>query len=702
MIPTALRPSVGADPKLDKLIRLILLVLAAALLTAAPGAIAAGPTDRTFDYLYIEPNSGASSGGHAAVRFGDVTFHFQHAEPGIIRAVKETSESFEYVYRGLGNRTVHVSRIAVSADTYARLHDAFDRRHLVQQSQLELLESRRRDRQVLEFLRDAAAPGRAGEAPGGPGVELPGSAYFVVDAPADDVRGAAHAFAHGSPFPTPALELLREQVGYTHGNDYLTRRSDDLRAEIEALTVDVSPHRIPTFAPDLIPAARAGFSDRYGELLLAWLAVEVLRTGACPRATTLRTSEDPAFQLSDEEIHRLRTLAENLRTDVVRLLGSRRPDVGFPLLVGMARLAALERSAASGRLVVLDGFPEHPQELPSGTVRRYQHVLRAILAERRDEFARARVAIFASRDSGEATWSRLETAANLLLELEAAVEHGTPLRVYPGTPLPVKAVPLRASWPRPQLGRSALETGTAQARRIERDVEAQLVGLYPYHVVSRNCVTEIFRTLEAGLDPETGSAAADLAAARVRAEARSRLGGHVEMTGTANFIPIVAHRAVRDTYRVTARSRLPSYRRQRLARLVTRQSPLLVYLRESNTLTSTIQPTVHFGEPFLFFTEDAVAPRPLLGLVNLGIGAGASALGIVTLPFDRGRRLVAGARAALFSLPEMAFVNLRKGEIAILPQEWHAYDAGAQAQAPGRRRATGPVSRSRRARRSSP
>jgi hypothetical protein len=70
--------------------------------------------------------------------------------------------------------------------------------------------------------------------------------------------------------------------------------------------------------------------------------------------------------------------------------------------------------------------------------------------------------------------------------------------------------------------------------------------------------------------------------------------------------------------------------------------------------------------------------------VNLGVGGGASALGIVTLPFDRGRRLVAGIRAALFSLPELAFVNLRKGEMAILPHEWEAYDAGAHARAPER------------------
>jgi hypothetical protein len=140
---------------------------------------------------------------------------------------------------------------------------------------------------------------------------------------------------------------------------------------------------------------------------------------------------------------------------------------------------------------------------------------------------------------------------------------------------------------------------------------------------------------------------------------------------------------VRHAYRVTAGSRLSSYREQCLARLTARHNPLFVYLRESNTFTSTIQPAAHGSEPFFFFTEDAVPSRPFFGLVNLGVGAGASALGIVTLPFDRGRRLADGIRGALFSLPELVFVNLRKGEIPILPHDWQAYgiETAATAQA---------------------
>ncbi len=47
------------------------------------------------------------------------------------------------------------------------------------------------------------------------------------------------------------------------------------------------------------------------------------------------------------------------------------------------------------------------------------------------------------------------------------------------------------------------------------------------------------------------------------------------------------------------------------------ENPLRVYLRESKTLTSTIYPRTPDDSFFLFFTDDAAAPRPNLGALNL-------------------------------------------------------------------------------------
>jgi hypothetical protein len=87
---------------------------------------------------------------------------------------------------------------------------------------------------------------------------------------------------------------------------------------------------------------------------------------------------------------------------------------------------------------------------------------------------------------------------------------------------------------------------------------------------------------------------------------------------------------------------------------------MVVALRESNTLTSPVYEPNPQDSFFLFFA-DAVAVRPLLGGVNLVAGLGASAAGLALLPFDGGHALLSGMKGALFSLPELAFVNLRKG-----------------------------------------
>jgi hypothetical protein len=56
--------------------------------------------------------------------------------------------------------------------------------------------------------------------------------------------------------------------------------------------------------------------------------------------------------------------------------------------------------------------------------------------------------------------------------------------------------------------------------------------------------------------------------------------------------------------------------------------------------------------------------------------------GLPLLPFDRGDTLVAGVRGAVFSLPELAFVNLRKGSFDYVPPDARPDDGVDLAQQP--------------------
>ena len=109
-----------------------------ALVCALAAELAAAET-KPFDYLYIEANEGGSSGGHAAIRFGERVYHFQNRE-GRLVLDRETTRSFFHDYALLNNRTIHLSRVELAHADRALLLERFNRRHHAQQRQLDVLQ----------------------------------------------------------------------------------------------------------------------------------------------------------------------------------------------------------------------------------------------------------------------------------------------------------------------------------------------------------------------------------------------------------------------------------------------------------------------------------------------------------------------------------------------------------------------------------
>jgi len=137
-----------------------------------------------------------------------------------------------------------------------------------------------------------------------------------------------------------------------------------------------------------------------------------------------------------------------------------------------------------------------------------------------------------------------------------------------------------------------------------------------------------------------------------------------------NFIPAMSAAAVERTYTVIGRETAPSYRQRRLRTLAGASEPWWVALREATTVTATSYHASPMDSAFLLFTDQAVPLRPLFGAVNLLVGIADGAAGLITWPVDGGRRLSAGFRGAFFSLPELAFVNIRKGSMAWVEPEF--------------------------------
>jgi len=628
-------------PKLRRLLWL------AVMLLAGPGQTAAAETPPGVEYLYVESNEGGSSGGHVALRVGDDVFHFEHRSPGILVLGRDDFEHFRYRYSVLENRTIHVSRLAVSGETAGLLADRFGRRRFLQRRHLDVIESLRADRTTLEeMLSD--------------GIVVEAAGYFFSD------HGRVEdPVALGE---DPDLADLRARVALAHGADFLERRMISVRAalaELDPLVMDLP--ELPT--AEMPPAPAYSFPQRYRDLMGSLASLQALRDARplVPGSLRQGASDDLAFTEVDSLA--VRRLSDALAAALVRLVASDRPDGGVALMAGMTRLAALGASRRQERWIVVDFFPSEttPAARRGLTMRPEQAAV--LLEDTSEELTRTRERLVRRSEDGsfpEAAFAAFEAAVNRSDELRLAFADQRERRVLKTPLVPSRPARLGVAG----LDHQALRQGLQAVHERE---EAYAVGFkrrWGYNLVTRNCVSEVFSEIDAAFE-----GGAD--------EAERRMGGRLRMEGSFNFVPAVSAMAVETSYPVTERFQLTSYRRARVEEMYRRENPVTVFLRESNTLTSAIYRRNADDSIFVFFTDDAVVARPLFGAVNLVVGIAASAVGLVALPVDGGATLWAGLKGALFSLPELFFQNIRKGSFEHIRREGLPEPVTRHEEAPG-------------------
>jgi hypothetical protein len=446
------------------------LVLAALVLSAP--ALASSPP--FVDYLYIEANEGASSGGHAAIRFANDTYHFQHERPGVLRLRRDSSDHFRYAYGVLENRTMHLSRVAIPDATYAQLRQRFSERYLIERKVFEEREALGADRRLLEQL----LARRRGDTTGT--IALRGVGFFF---PEDG----------GHPPSATALALLR-RVQETNGPDVVRQRVAQLRLELARLTPASAGPPAPEIPARDHPHFPYPFSSRYSDLLTALAALQALERALPLRADARWPSANAELQLDPPEQQVLAAFADRLTDQLTRLLRSDRPEWGYAFLVGLARLSALRETEQTGRLVLLDAFPPGSEVIPWSSVREHRDVVPDLIAEAREEFTRARAPLRSGARIEERDYADVEAAGNRLLELDRAVAGERELRVSAEALLPSQ----EAAWADlvvPDVTDERLARELERARTTEKIFNARLERRYAYDLISHNCVSEIFETV---------------------------------------------------------------------------------------------------------------------------------------------------------------------------------------------------------------
>ena len=390
------------------------LVLAAGLL--GPAGTWAAPLP-TIDYLYVDANEGGASGGHAGVRFGDEVYHFEYRAPGTIRLRRDDFAGLLHRYTILDNRTLVIRRIPVSDDTFRLLRDEFARRHMVQDQHLRARAALAADRRLLAALLAHRARSAAEEP-----IQLEGVGFFFEQARPPDARldpARQTAASEGATsLEAPALVALRARVVEAHGADFIDAAMDRIRAQL----LDLGPEERPRprdLSAEQAPASAYGFAGRYQDLFVSLLSLEVLRDARPLRMDGVTGMDGDGPLLDDADRDLIDRLRGALESSLVRLLRSSRPDRGFPLLVGMARLIALDEARRAGTWRFLDTFAPDAPVIPAGRIRERPGLTEALLAEAGEDFAAARARLATRAESHafpEADFVTLEAAGNRLIE----------------------------------------------------------------------------------------------------------------------------------------------------------------------------------------------------------------------------------------------------------------------------------------------
>lgn len=560
-------------------------------------------------FLYVESNEGGAGGGHAGLRVGDEVFHYQHVED-TLQLKRSYWDAFAYEYTRRGNRPLHELRIQASPSRVRALERVLRREYRQQQRSLAALEALQHERALLASLVSDEAGSRLA-------LEVPGAGYFA----AAETRGA------------PALDWIDPVAVALR------------RAGAQEMRASLYPGR-PTPPPRgaLGPPADYGWGQRLDDLAAAEAALDVIAGTLMLRGQSLRVLSDRS--LNAETRARLGARVSRQRRELAELVAGSRPDWGHAFLIGLARVLAIEASLAQGQLAVLDAFPAASERLPPET---WEHPLHArtgrALLERSDrELQRA----LEELDDSALAYARLERAVNRRIELRDALQRGRHLRLHGGAWAPDRSArrSLALAW-RPAADELARVRSEHDATL--RDWQQFLRSSYRYQVARHNCVSALFDAL-----------------ASVAPNARAWRGPR---PGTpARLIPWLAAHWVGANHVLEARRVHAPERERRLRDAFRADGGVAARLRETNVWTSTVYAPHPGDSSFLFFTQDRAWNRPLLGSANLANGAFATALGLLKLPWER-ETLEAGLGGLFWSLPELVFVNVRKGTYPILLPE---------------------------------
>ncbi|TGL24776.1 hypothetical protein EHQ47_02180 [Leptospira bourretii] len=580
------------------------------------------PNPNPFGFLYIDSNSGQSSGGHSALRLGDRVYHLQYSfEDKIFHIVREPWDEFRFQYGVVQNRNIEFYEWDLSEQSKRLLRQKWNELYLVQETHIQ---NQKKLEEEWENLKTKRTENQFF-------LPVSGFGYFT------NIHDPNPSFLNLFSFSEEEKRELETTIFKWENTEKNLHLTDDIRS-------------LPkTDSPYPLVSSLQTKTEQYRIIQKRIFVRKFLLDPVLTYDQAFLQLKGPNFQLNETEKKiwgsYLNHLAKDLRSCLFEIECNDWEEMTL-----LIRILYVQKSIKEGYIVFpkknLDGFTYLPEiEIPESIKTTKQEEYDILFETNKKNFSSGYDPILFFN------WESFLTRYQGFLDSNYFIE-GIEFNWKGNNPYQNK---LNQNLEPIDLNKDI----SKNEENLERYTKG-IQNLYSYHLVNQNCTTELIRYMNE-MFPE------------------GKIGNEVfwkpisNKVISFNFIPSVAAFKLESSDSTKQTKVYPSYRNLKRKQLVQFSER---YFQDRFVPTSKIYKTNPIDHSFLFFTEETIWDRPIYGLLNTVWGIGYTTAGLITAPFDKGKRFSKGTETVFYSLPELVFFNIRKGHFPFItakeiPEEYY-------------------------------
>ncbi|MCC5816621.1 MAG: hypothetical protein JJT78_17860 [Leptospira sp.] len=574
-----------------------------------------------FQYIYVDANTGQSSGGHSALKFGDWVYHFQFYPDDIFHIVRESWFDFRFSYNIQGNRTLEMVKVYPQGESSNFIERGFNQIFLIQEKHLNNWKEMKDDVQLLES-------------------SISSDNLYRVE-------GLGY-LSRNSSIPNIYSHKLKLKIESDKGREFFTKEINEIYNRIHQLEWHPNTISGEKFSSRKYPLGYKSLSYNYDNSLRRLGLLEgILESRGLDKATLVYIPRSISKGLEEKERKTLERLQAQLEMNILNNISDGKDSHSYLNLLEFLTYLLIGEMLEKNQFIFMDTFASNSINIRWNE----ENEIKSLASESYLLFEKYRKLVFSNEFTLQ-EFMDLQDGANRYIEIASSAESLRSIRHNHAKTLP-KLRGLPNKYPKLPWDLNTLKNFHRLALENRNNYKVGLENIYPYQLVLQNCTSEIFFSLDKIFNQD-------------KEKIQEVLGKRIDPLSSLSFIPFYSSYDIKKNYHKTQSEIILSYRRDSINKMKENEKSWKVDARESFVPTSTAYKPNSYDHKFIFFTDDTILLRPFYGLGNLVGGLIYTGLGIPMAPFDEGESFLRGVKGMFFAMPELVFFNINKGTFLYL------------------------------------